>query len=137
MDSSLSTPIKVVSWIFQLAAAALLFQTLFFKFTGAEESIYIFETVSEYLFGNKGMEAWLRYGSGIAELVAVILLLVPSKAWMGALIGIGVIAGAIFFHLTVLGIEVQDDGGTLFYFAITVFVSCLIVLFIRGRRAMA
>jgi len=129
MNTSLSTPTKVISWIFQLAAAGILLQTLFFKFTGAPESIYIFETV--------GMEPWGRYGSGIVELIAAILLLIPSKAWMGALIGLGTISGAIFFHLTVLGIEVQGDGGTLFYLAITVFVSCLIVLFIRGRQALS
>ena len=129
MNASLSTPTKVISWIFQLAAAGILLQTLFFKFTGAPESIYIFETV--------GMEPWGRYGSGIVELIAAILLLIPSKAWMGALIGLGTISGAIFFHLTVLGIEVQGDGGTLFYLAITVFVSCLIVLFIRGRQALS
>jgi len=129
MNASLSTPTKVISWIFQLAAAGILLQTLFFKFMGAPESIYIFETV--------GMEPWGRYGSGIVELIAAILLLIPSKAWMGALIGLGTISGAIFFHLTVLGIEVQGDGGTLFYLAITVFVSCLIVLFIRGRQALS
>jgi uncharacterized membrane protein YphA (DoxX/SURF4 family) len=129
MNTSLSTPTKVISWIFQLAAAGILLQTLFFKFTGAPESIYIFETV--------GMEPWGRYGSGIVELIAAILLLIPSKAWMGALLGLGTISGAIFFHLTVLGIEVQGDGGTLFYLAITVFVSCLIVLFIRGRQALS
>jgi uncharacterized membrane protein YphA (DoxX/SURF4 family) len=129
MNASLSTPTKVISWIFQLAAAGILLQTLFFKFMGAPESIYIFETV--------GMEPWGRYGSGIVELIAAILLLIPSKAWMGALIGLGTISGAIFFHLTVLGIEVQGDGGTLFYLAITVFVSCLIVLFIRGRKALS
>lgn len=127
MNSSLSTPAKVASWIFQLAAAVILLQTLYFKFIGAPESIYIFETV--------GMEPWGRYGSGIVELIASVLLLIPRKAWLGAVLGLGTISGAIFFHLTILGIEVQGDGGTLFYLAITVFVSCLIVLFLRKDQA--
>ena len=120
---------RVASWVFQLLAAIILIQTLYFKFTGAEESIYIFETV--------GMEPWGRYGSGIVELIAGILLLIPRRAWMGALLGIGVISGAILFHLTTLGIEVMDDGGALFYLAITVFISCLIVLIIRRGQAIA
>lgn len=127
MNPSLSTPQKVVSWIFQLAAAIILLQTLYFKFTGAPESIYIFETV--------GMEPWGRFGSGIAELIAAILLFIPRKSWLGAVVGLGVISGAVFFHLTILGIEIQGDGGTLFYLAITVFISCLVVLFIRRHQA--
>ena len=120
---------RIASWIFQLLAAVILIQTLYFKFTGAEESIYIFETV--------GMEPWGRYGSGVVELIAGILLVIPRRAWMGAVIGMGVISGAIFFHLTSLGIEVMNDGGALFYLALTVFISCLIVLIIRRDQAIA
>ncbi|SHG35590.1 DoxX family membrane protein [Flagellimonas flava] len=109
-----------ISWILRLAAAIILLQTLFFKFTGAPESIYIFEQV--------GMEPWGRYGSGIVELVASVLLLWPRTVGLGALLGIGVISGAIFFHLTSLGIEVQGDGGLLFYLAMVVFVCCAILL---------
>ncbi|MEM9647490.1 MAG: DoxX family membrane protein [Bacteroidota bacterium] len=109
-----------ISWILRLAAAIILLQTLFFKFTGATESIYIFEQV--------GMEPWGRYGSGIVELVASVLLLWPRTVGLGALLGIGVISGAIFFHLTSLGIEVQGDGGLLFYLALVVFVCCAVLL---------
>ena len=118
---------KVILWIFQLLAAAIFFQTLFFKFTAAPESVFIFETV--------GMEPWGRLGSGVVELIAGVLLLWPKNAWVGAAIGLGTISGAIFFHLTTLGIVVQGDGGTLFYLAITVFISCLVVLFIRREEA--
>lgn len=118
---------KIASWIFQVLAALIFFQTLFFKFTGAAESIYIFETI--------GMEPWGRIGSGIVELIAGFLLLWPRRAWLGALLGMGTISGAIFFHLTSLGIEVMGDGGTLFIMALTVFVSCLIVLVIRRKQA--
>lgn len=117
---------KAVSWVFQLLAAVLFFQTLFFKFSGAPESIYIFETI--------GFEPLGRYVSGIAELFVVILLLWPRRAWAGALLGFIVISGAIFFHLTILGIEVQGDKGTLFIMALVVFTSCLIVLYIQRKR---
>lgn len=119
----LSTGQQVTSWVLQLIAAGILFQTLFFKFTGAPESVYIFSTL--------GVEPVGRIGSGIAELIASILLLVPSAAAFGALMAIGVMSGAILSHVTVLGIEIQGDGGLLFALAIVVFISSLIVLFIR------
>ena len=115
----------VLSWIARIAAALILLQTLYFKFTGAPESIYIFQTV--------GMEPWGRYGSGVAELIAAILLLMPRTTALGALIALGVISGAIFFHLTKLGIVVQDDGGTLFFLAIAVFVCSAFVLIVHRR----
>jgi hypothetical protein len=116
----------VLSWALRLIAAGILAQTLFFKFTGAEESRYIFQTV--------GMEPWGRYLVGTAELAAVVLLLIPRLAWLGAALGLAVIAGALFFHLTVLGIEVQNDGGLLFYLALAVFATCLGVLWLhRGE----
>ena len=106
---------KILSWILRIVVAAILLQTLFFKFTGAPESVYIFETV--------GAEPWGRWGSGLVELVASILLLVPRTRVYGALVALGVIAGAIGSHLTVLGIEVQGDGGLLFALAVVVFVA--------------
>lgn len=120
---------RVASWVFQLLAAIILFQTLYFKFTGAQESIYIFETV--------GIEPWGRYGSGVVELIAGILLMIPRRAWMGAFMGLGVISGAILFHFTTLGIEIMDDGGALFYLAVTVFISCIVVLIIRRKQMVA
>lgn len=105
---------KALSWILRLVAALILLQTLFFKFTGAPESIYIFETL--------GMEPWGRIGSGIAELVAAVLLLVPASRALGAVLAMGLMVGAIGSHLTRLGIEIQGDGGLLFALGITVFV---------------
>jgi hypothetical protein len=116
-------PQTVVSWLLQLVAAGILLQTLFFKFTGAEESVYIFTTV--------GAEPWGRIGSGIIELVASILLLVPSTIPIGAVLVLGTMSGAILSHLTVLGIEVKGDGGLLFALALTAFVSSAIILVIR------
>ena len=113
---------KIVSWILRLLAALIMLQTLFFKFTGAEESIYIFSQL--------GMEPWGRYLTGTVELIASVLLL-TNRYELGALLGLGTISGAIFFHLTKLGIEVQGDGGYLFALAIVVFVSCAITLLIN------
>jgi hypothetical protein len=118
----------IASWALRLIAAAILLQTLFFKFTGARESVYIFSTL--------GMEPWGRIGSGVAELIASVLLLIPITAGVGAVMSIGVISGAIFFHLTKLGIALTavDDHGELFALAITVFVCSAVVLFMhRGE----
>ena len=114
------------AWALRIIAAFLLLQTLFFKFTGAEESIYIFSTL--------GMEPWGRIGSGVLELIASILILYPRTTFIGAGLGAGLMAGAIFFHLTKLGISVRDDGGQLFVYALLVFISCVVLLFIyRGE----
>ncbi len=118
-----------LSWILQVVAAVILFQTLFFKFTGAEESVYIFTTL--------GMEPWGRIGSGVAELVAVVLLLIPRSAVLGACVSLGVISGAIASHVTKLGIVVKDDGGLLFALALVVFACSLGVLLIRRRQFVA
>jgi uncharacterized membrane protein YphA (DoxX/SURF4 family) len=124
----MSSTFTIISWVCRIAIAIILFQTLFFKFTGAEESKYIFTT----LMGPE-LEAYGRIGSGVVELVAAILILMPNTAWLGALISLGTISGAIFSHLTKLGIVVKDDGGLLFGLALTVFVLSLIVLVIFRR----
>jgi hypothetical protein len=126
MPPTLSTTQKRLSWTLQLVVAAILAQTLFFKFTAAPESVYIFTTL--------GMEPWGRIGSGVAELLAVVLLLVPATAALGALVAVGVILGALGAHLTKLGIEVQGDGGLLFALALAVFVGGLAILWIRRRE---
>ena len=107
--------VKILSWVLRITAAVILGQTLFFKFTAAPESVYIFTRV--------GAEAWGRIGSGIVELVAAVLLLTPRFTWLGSIMSLGVMAGAIVSHLTVLGIEVQGDQGLLFALAIIVFVA--------------
>jgi uncharacterized membrane protein YphA (DoxX/SURF4 family) len=114
---------QVASWMLQILAAVILVQTLFFKFTGAEESVYIFSKL--------GAEPAGRIGSGIVELIAAILLLIPFTTTLGAALAMAVMTGAILSHLTVLGIEVKGDGGLLFGLALTVFLSAAIVLFLR------
>ncbi len=106
--------ITVLSWVLRIMGAIILLQTLFFKFTAAPESVYIFTKV--------GAEPWGRIGSGVVELIAAILILTPRFTWLGSLLAMGVMAGAILSHLTVLGIEVQGDKGLLFALALIVFV---------------
>ena len=118
-----------ISWTARIIVAVILLQTLFFKFSGAEESRYIFTTLMGPEF-----EAVGRIGSGIVELVAAILLIIPSKAWLGSVIALGTISGAIFSHLTMLGIEVKGDGGLLFGLAVTVFVLSAVVLLIHRKE---
>jgi len=116
---------KYLPLILRLIVAVILIQTLRFKFTGHEDSIYIFTKV--------GLEPVGRIGIGIAELIAGILLLFKKTAWAGAVLTLGLIGGAIMMHLTQLGIEVKDDGGVLFYTAIITFVLAAIILIIYKR----
>lgn len=113
---------KIVSWVLRLAIAAILLQTLYFKFTGAPESVYIFETM--------GMEPYGRIGTGLVELAASVLLFWPGMTWAGALLALGVISGAIMSHLTKLGIVVLDDGGLLFGMAVFVWCSSAVLLWL-------
>lgn len=110
-------------WILKLIAAIIMLQTLYFKFTGAAESVYIFTEL--------GMEPYGRIGTGVMELIASILILIPKTTVYGALLAIGLMAGAIFFHISKLGIEVQKDGGQLFVYALLVLLSsaALVVIF--------
>jgi putative oxidoreductase len=125
----MSSTLNVISWVCRVAVAIILFQTLFFKFTGAEESKYIFSTLMgpEY-------EAVGRIGSGVVELIAVILLVVPKTVWLGAGLALGTITGAIISHLTMLGIVVKDDGGLLFALAVIVFSLSTFLLLIHRRE---
>ncbi|MEO9887656.1 MAG: DoxX family protein [Balneola sp.] len=122
----MNSKLNILAWVLRIAAAGILLQTLFFKFTGAPESIYIFETV--------GLEPFGRYASGITELFAAIFLLIPRFNWLGSLLALGVMSGAILSHLTVLGIEVKGDGGLLFALAIVVFISSAILLYFDRNK---
>lgn len=119
------------SFVVRAVVAVVLLQTLFFKFTGAKESVAIFTKV--------GMEPWGRIGSGIAEGVAAVLLLWPRPRFvvLGALLALGVIVGAIGSHLFVLGIEVEGDGGLLFALALVVFAGSACTLFGHRVEGMA
>lgn len=109
------------SWLLRLVAAVIMLQTLYFKFSAAPESVYIFSTV--------GMEPWGRIFVGVLELIASVLILIPRTTAYGALIGIGVMTGAVFMHLTRLGIVVLNDSGKLFVMALVVLITCLVLVY--------
>ena len=121
----------IASWGLRIVAAAVLLQTLFFKFTGAKESIYIFTAL--------GMEPWGRIGTGVVELIASILLLWPSTVIVGAALTAGVISGAIVSHLTKLGIAIPavDDHGELFGLALVVFTCSVGILILHRQDGIA
>ena len=108
-------------WIVKLIAVAILIQTLYFKFTAAEESVYIFTTL--------GIEPYGRIGSGVVELIASVLILIPRTTLLGALMGLGTMVAALVSHLLFLGIVVKNDGGTLFILAIITFLCCLVLIY--------
>ncbi|MEO0046222.1 MAG: hypothetical protein RL705_1413 [Bacteroidota bacterium] len=116
----------IILWIIKLTAVIILLQTLYFKFTGAEESVYIFQTL--------GIEPFGRIGSGVVELIASILILIPRTTLLGALLGLGTMLGAIFSHIFVLGIEVKNDGGTLFVLAVITLISCLLLVYTERNK---
>ena len=118
----------ITSWALRLIVAVILLQTLFFKFSAARESVYIFTTL--------GMEPWGRIGSGIFELVASILLVVPSTVTVGAAMALAATGSAILFHLTRLGIALTPvgDHGELFTLAIAVTICSIIVLLMHRRE---
>jgi uncharacterized membrane protein YphA (DoxX/SURF4 family) len=116
----------ILTYLAQYVAACIMAQTLYFKFTGAPESVAIFTKLN--------MEPEGRIGVGMAELVAGLFLLISPTAWVGAALGAGLMAAAIYFHITILGIESQNDRGELFYFAVTILLCCLWVLFMRRQE---
>lgn len=123
--TQLQGPLLAAAWFVRIVVALILVQTLFFKFTGAPESVYIFTKV--------GQEPWGRYGSGAVELIASVLLFVPGLVPVGAVLALGVMSGAIFFHLTRLGVVVQDDGGLLFALAVIVWAGSMFITWLFRR----
>ncbi|MEO6733546.1 MAG: DoxX family protein [Ferruginibacter sp.] len=116
----------IAIWLLKLLAAIIMLQTLYFKFTAAEESVYIFTKL--------GMEPYGRIGIGALELVASILILYPKTTVYGAMLAIGLMTGALFFHITKLGIEVQGDGGQLFIYALLVLLAATALFFIYRNQ---
>ncbi|MFV8370513.1 DoxX family protein [Flavobacterium sp. LB2R40] len=115
-------------WIMRLTVAVILVQTLYFKFTASDESVFIFAAL--------GIEPYGRIGTGIVELMTVIFILIPSTRLFGAILGCGVMLGAIFAHLFVLGIAVKNDGGTLFILALITFLCCVTLVYKDKTRVM-
>lgn len=117
---------KTISLITRIIIAVILVQTLRYKFTAHPDSVYIFTKV--------GLEPYGRIAIGVFELIAAILILIPKTVWAGALLTLGIISGALFMHLINLGIEINGDGGTVFYMAVVVFILSLVVLWINRKN---
>ncbi|WP_353548986.1 DoxX family protein [Sediminibacterium sp. KACHI17] len=116
----------IFSWILRLLAAIILLQTLFFKFTAAEESVFIFTEM--------GIEPWGRIATGIAELITALFILYRPTLFIGAIFGVGIMTGALLSHIIVLGIEIQQDGGQLFIYAAVVWISCMILSIMHRQQ---
>jgi len=116
---------KMLPLLLRIIVAIILIQTLRFKFTAHPDSVYIFTKV--------GLEPYGRIGTGITELIAGILLLIPKTTWIGAMLTLGIIGGAIMMHLTKLGIEINNDGGVLFITAVITFVLSGFILWINRK----
>ena len=110
---------SIAPWVLRIIAALIMLQTLYFKFSGSEESVYIFSQL--------GMEPWGRIATGVLELIASILILYPKTTFFGSVLAMGLMSGAVIAHLSKLGIVVKNDGGQLFIYALLVLVSSLIL----------
>ncbi len=117
---------QIIYWVIRIIPAFILLQTLFFKFTGAEESVYIFTQLGAEPFG--------RIGSGVIELIAGIAILIPRFSVWGAILSAGTMSGAIFSHLLILGIDIKDDGGQLFLYAVVTLICSLLIMFIERDK---
>jgi len=117
---------KSLILILRIVVALILIQTLRFKFTAHPDSVYIFTKV--------GLEPFGRIGIGVLELIAATLILIPKTIWAGSILTIGLLSGAVMMHLTLLGIEINNDGGLLFYMAVGVLILSIIILFTQRKN---
>jgi hypothetical protein len=115
-----------ILWICRIVSSLILLQTLYFKFSAAEESVYIFTMVD--------MEPYGRYATGIVELLAAVLIIIPKTSLYGAFLALTVMLGAIGSHLFILGLEVMNDGGQLFIYSLVVSLCCLIIIYGYTKR---
>jgi uncharacterized membrane protein YphA (DoxX/SURF4 family) len=116
---------SIAIWILRLVPAIILLQTLYFKFTAHPESVKLFTEI--------GMEPYGRIGTGILELIASILILIPRFTGYGAILGLIMMTGALYFHLTKIGIYFNGDP-LLFIYAVITFVCCAILIFIYKNQ---
>jgi uncharacterized membrane protein YphA (DoxX/SURF4 family) len=118
-------PTQIIIWVLRLLASGIMLMTLYYKFTGHEQSVRLFTQL--------GMEPWGRIGTGVLELVASLLILYPRTTGPGAALGAGLMAGAIFFHATKLGLKFDGDY-LLFAYALTAFLSCILLLLVFRQQ---
>jgi uncharacterized membrane protein YphA (DoxX/SURF4 family) len=119
---------NLIIWVLRIVAALILIQTLYFKFSAHPQSVELFTEI--------GMEPWGRIGTGVLELIASLLILYPRTTGYGSVLGMGLMAGAIYFHLTRIGIYFDGDP-LLFIYAVTVFVCCSFLAFFFRSQLLA
>ncbi len=119
-------PSQALLWIIRVVASLIMLQTLYYKFSGSTESVYIFSQMN--------MEPWGRYATGIAELVASLLILYKPTTVIGSFFAVGIMSGALLSHAFVLGIEVMGDHGLLFLYALIVWVAAILLLWIEREK---
>ena len=110
----------------RIVVAIILIQTLRYKFFAHPDSVFI--------FSQAGLEPTGRIVIAFLELISAFLIIFPRTVWLGAGLSLGIISGAIFLHLTKIGIEVQGDGGALFYTAILIFIFSAIILWHERKK---
>ncbi len=131
---------KIVYYAVRIIPAAIMLQTLLFKFgIGGIDMLKVsqelFTKISIFVFGSPDYEAYGRISTGIIELIASALLLIPQTSWVGALIGLGTMLGAIVLHLTVLGVAMGEQGDpSLFIMAVVVLLCCLKVVYDNKKK---
>jgi len=131
----MNTVRRALPWVLAIYIAFVFIQSLFYKFTGAPESIYIFSTVGGWL-GLSWFEPVGRYIIGLGELLASTLLFVPMLRPAGAALAVCIMTGAIVFHLfSPLGVVVFDDGGLLFGMACGVWISGALIVIMERSKA--
>lgn len=118
---------QVFIWVLRLLAAVIMISTLYFKFTAHPQSVQLFTQL--------GMEPWGRIGTGVFELIASLLILYPRTTGFGAGLGLGLMGGALFFHLTKLGVKFDGDYG-LFTEALLAFVCCAVLLIVYRNQVL-
>ena len=127
---------SLISKLLSIIAAVILLQTLYFKFTAHPQSIRLFTSIGAYIHWY-GANPYMRIGTGVMELIAGILLLVPSVRFLGALMSLGVISGAIATHLLIPTVGVNFGGDPwLFIMAVIVFVCSFILLIIHKDQGL-
>jgi uncharacterized membrane protein YphA (DoxX/SURF4 family) len=119
---------QVIYWAARFIAAGIMAQTLIFKFTASAESVYIFSRI--------GMEPWGRIVVGVLELLASVLMLISRTAWLGAILAFGLMTGALFMHLTILGVVIMDDNGQLFAYSVVV-ASCSAYVVYKNKEILS
>ena len=112
---------KIISWVLQLVVVFILGHTLFYKFTDAPETVELFAQLGMGAFGYKLI--------GLLELIACVLLLMPASVATGALLGWGLMTGAIIAHVTEIGFE--GESGVLGALAITAWLCCTVIMYLN------